>query len=106
MECWSIESTRLAELNLFLYEWYKAENKNRPSSAFDRQFSITPPRHYSVGFQTAKATPLSEPEAGVKSKPIQGRRIKAMDAHFYFGLALILFVFFLCFRFRKENRKK
>ena len=29
-----------------------------------------------------------------------------MDAHFYFALALILFVFFLCYRFRKENRKK
>jgi hypothetical protein len=29
-----------------------------------------------------------------------------MDAHFYLGLALIFFVFFLCFRFRKENRKK
>jgi len=42
----------------------------------------------------------------IKTKPVQGRRIKAMDAHFYLGLALILFVFFLCFRFRKENRKK
>jgi hypothetical protein len=38
--------------------------------------------------------------------PIQGRRRQAMDADFYFALALILFVFFLCFRFRKENRKK
>jgi hypothetical protein len=42
----------------------------------------------------------------VREKPIQGRRMKAMDAHFYFALALILFVFFLCFRFRKENQKK
>jgi len=42
----------------------------------------------------------------VTGKPMQDRRMKAMDAHFYFGLALILFVFFLCFRFRKENQKK
>jgi len=42
----------------------------------------------------------------VTGKPIQGRRMKAMNAHFYSVLALILFVFFLCFRFRKENRKK
>jgi hypothetical protein len=32
-------------LDLFLYEWFKAENQNRPPSAFDRQFSITPPLH-------------------------------------------------------------
>jgi len=42
----------------------------------------------------------------LKAEPIQGRRIKAMNAHFYISLALILFVFLLCFRFRKENRKK
>jgi len=42
----------------------------------------------------------------VTQKPIAGRRMKAMNAHFYIGLALILFVFFLCFWFRKENQKK
>ncbi len=29
-----------------------------------------------------------------------------MDIHFYFDLALISFVFLLCFHFRKDNRKK
>ncbi len=29
-----------------------------------------------------------------------------MDAHFYFSLALIFFAFFLCFWFRKGNKKK
>jgi hypothetical protein len=43
---------------------------------------------------------------GKGKQPIQGRRRKSMDAHTYFSLALILFVFFLCYLFRKENRKK
>jgi len=29
-----------------------------------------------------------------------------MDAHFFFGIALIGFFFWLCFRFRKENKNK
>jgi hypothetical protein len=29
-----------------------------------------------------------------------------MDAHFFFGLGLILFTFFLCFRFRKTKNDK
>ena len=29
-----------------------------------------------------------------------------MDTYFFLKLALILFVFFLCFRFRKENRTR
>jgi len=48
---------------------------------------------------------LETPEM-LTAESIPGRRIIVMDAHFYFSLALILFVFFLCFRFRKENRKK
>jgi hypothetical protein len=41
----------LMERDLFLYELYKAENKNRPSSAFDRQYTITPPLHHSMVFK-------------------------------------------------------
>jgi len=29
-----------------------------------------------------------------------------MNAHFYFGLVLILFAFLLCFWFRKGNKKE
>jgi hypothetical protein len=29
-----------------------------------------------------------------------------MDAHFFFGLALIVFGFLLCFWFRKDNKGK
>jgi len=29
-----------------------------------------------------------------------------MDAHFLFGLVLIGFVLFLCFKFRKDNKRK
>jgi hypothetical protein len=29
-----------------------------------------------------------------------------MDAHFFFGLALILFTFFLCFWFKNGNKGK
>ena len=56
MEYWSVGVLGMVELDLFLYEWYKAEHKNRPSSAFDCQYSITPPLHYSMGFKTAKTT--------------------------------------------------
>jgi len=44
-ECWNIENPRLVELNLILYEWFKPENINSPSSAFDLNLSITPPLH-------------------------------------------------------------
>jgi hypothetical protein len=54
MECWSIG---LVELDLFLDEGCKPENKNRPSSVFDPQFSITPLLHHSMGYLTAKITP-------------------------------------------------
>jgi len=57
-------------------------------------------------FIEGAAVPQTGSTDAPEVKSIQGRRIKAMDAHFYFALALILFVFFLCFRFRKENRKK
>jgi hypothetical protein len=58
MESWSIEDPRLLESKLLLNQWYKAEHKNRPSSAFARQYSITPPLHHSMGFQTAKDHPF------------------------------------------------
>jgi len=29
-----------------------------------------------------------------------------MDAHFFFGLALVGFIFFLCYWFRNENKGK
>ena len=29
-----------------------------------------------------------------------------MDAHFIFGLVLVGFFFWLCFKFRHENKKK
>ena len=29
-----------------------------------------------------------------------------MDAHFIFGLGLVVFFFWLCFKFRNENKDK
>jgi hypothetical protein len=52
------EGPRLAEGDLFLSGWHSSENKIRPSSAFDTQYSIVPRFHYSMGCLTAKTTPL------------------------------------------------
>jgi hypothetical protein len=57
LEQWSVGVLGLVEVDLFLHEWYKAKNKNRPPSAFDLLYSITPPLHHSMGFQTTKTTP-------------------------------------------------
>jgi hypothetical protein len=35
MEYWNVGILGLVVLDLFLYEWQRAENKIRPSSAFD-----------------------------------------------------------------------
>lgn len=43
-------------------------------------------------------------DAGSGSWPAP-REVK-MDIDFYLRLALVLFVFFLCYLFRNENRKK
>jgi hypothetical protein len=58
MECWNFENPRLAEGDLFLNGWHGSENKIRQSSAFDSQYSIFPPFHYSMGYLTATTTPL------------------------------------------------
>jgi len=41
MEYWSVEVLDLVELDLFLYEWQRAELENRSSSVFIHQYSIT-----------------------------------------------------------------
>jgi hypothetical protein len=40
MEYWNVGILGWTELNLFLHNWYGLENKIRPSSAFDPQYSI------------------------------------------------------------------
>jgi len=44
------------ELDLFFYGLHTAENKIRPSFAFDHQYSIFPSFHYSMGSKTVKTT--------------------------------------------------
>jgi hypothetical protein len=63
LEYWSVGVLGLVELDLFLYKWYKDENENRPSSALNLQYSITPSLHQATDFQTAKAA------SGIKSMP-------------------------------------
>jgi hypothetical protein len=58
MEYWNVGVLSLAECDLFLSSWQGAENQFRPSSAFDPQYSIFPPFHYSMGSLTANTTPL------------------------------------------------
>ncbi len=48
MEFWNVGILGLAELDLFLLGWHGSEYKIRPSSAFDSQYSIIPPFHYSI----------------------------------------------------------
>ena len=58
MEYWNVGILGMAEFDLFLYGWNGPKNKIRPSSAFDPQYSIFPPFHYSMGSLTANTTPL------------------------------------------------
>ena len=49
LECWNTEDPRVAEWDLILQGWHESEDKIRPSSAFDSQYSIIPSFHYSTG---------------------------------------------------------
>jgi hypothetical protein len=47
MEYWNVGILGLAEWDLFIYGWHGPEDKIRPSSATDPQYSIFPPFHHS-----------------------------------------------------------
>jgi hypothetical protein len=58
MEHWNVGIMGLADCSLILCGWPGSENKIRAASAFDSQYSIFPPFHYSMGYLTATTTPL------------------------------------------------
>jgi len=48
MEYWNDGMLGLADFDLLLNGWHGPENKIRPVSAFDPQYSIFPSFHYSM----------------------------------------------------------
>jgi hypothetical protein len=55
MEQWSVGVLGLVELDLFLYEWYRVENKIDHHPIFIPNIPLL---HHSPGFLTAKAITL------------------------------------------------
>jgi hypothetical protein len=89
---WNNGILGLSEYDLFLYRWDGLKNKNRHRSAFDPQYSIIPPFHYSIGRLKVNLTSTGLPDQGSLLFCIQSDRHKIIFYIFAIVQGNVLFL--------------